>query len=124
MQRFDGYSSGSGAVLNSKLGEDLLQMLVYCPRADVENLADIAVALAPRHPQQHVRLTRSQAQTMVKIKRLHSLDRLSQSEKILPGRTQPDISDAQLPEADGKEQFVARERACGFFARTIRNQRA
>src|SRR3546814_2172431 len=60
-------------VLDAQLDEDLLEMLVHGPRADVHDLARVAIGFALGDPEQDVALARGQAQRTLKGGGLHSL---------------------------------------------------
>ena len=49
-------SGSRGAILDTELYEDLLKVLVHRSRADIQDLANIAIGLAAAHPQQYLRL--------------------------------------------------------------------
>src|SRR5690349_1039636 len=54
--------SRRGAVLDTELGVDLLQVLVDGARAEAQDLRDVAIGLALGEPGQHLALTRRQAE--------------------------------------------------------------
>src|SRR3546814_17961310 len=58
-------------VLDAQLDEDLLEMLVHGPRADVHDLARVAIGFALGDPEQDVALARGQAQRTLKGGGLH-----------------------------------------------------
>src|SRR6266568_3128671 len=60
---------GGGAVLDTELGVDLLEVLVDGPWAQAQDLGDVAVGLAFRKPGQHFALTRRQPELAGKLGR-------------------------------------------------------
>src|SRR5216684_3984645 len=61
----DGDGRRRGAVLDAELGIDLLEMLVHRPRAEAQNLADVAIGLAAGDPCEDIGLARRQRKLLL-----------------------------------------------------------
>src|SRR3546814_13185860 len=85
-------------------------MLVHGPRADVHDLARVAIGFALGDPEQDVALARGQAQRTLKGGGLHSLAQFGKPKEVVAAQPAAEMRDLDLPVAYGH----ARARAVGL----------
>src|SRR3546814_18640796 len=85
-------------------------MLVHGPRADVHDLARVAIGFALGDPEQDVALARGQAQRTLKGGGLHSLAQFGKPKEVVAAQPAAEMRDLDLPVAYGH----ARARSVGL----------
>src|SRR3546814_12041501 len=85
-------------------------MLVHGPRADVHDLARVAIGFALGDPEQDVALARGQAQRTLKGGGLHSLAQFGKPQEVVAAQPAAEMRALDLPVAYGH----ARARAVGL----------